>query len=62
MKFDCGLSLSDKIEIQKKWHRWFAWRPVRVAPHDCRWLEYVERKIMITRYGVETEYRVPGGE
>ncbi|QWY83228.1 hypothetical protein [Rhizobium phage RHph_X2_25] len=27
-----------------KWHRWFAWYPVRVGDSDVRWLEYVERK------------------
>ena len=26
------------------WHPWFAWRPVRLQDHDCRWLEWVERR------------------
>lgn len=26
-----------------QWHRWFAWRPVEVAPGDWRWLEFVRR-------------------
>ena len=48
MKFDCGLSLEQRIlrneERLEKWHRWFAWHPVRVGLRDCRWLEHVERK------------------
>lgn len=44
MKFDCGLSWEDWSTRRKSWHRWFAWRPVRLASHDCRWLEYVLRK------------------
>ena len=38
MRFNCN---RDK---KAKWHRWFAWYSVRVAPNDCRWLEYVQRK------------------
>ena len=45
MKFDCGETFYSKIERTKEWHDWFAWRPVRVANHDCRWLETVERKL-----------------
>lgn len=26
------------------WHRWYAWRPVKVGEDDWRWLEYVRRK------------------
>jgi hypothetical protein len=40
MKFDCGQTHQEKQE----WHQWFAWFPVEVGPHDCRWLEYVERR------------------
>lgn len=54
MKIDCGLSPEtrrqravqaekDRREALQKWHRWFAWRPVRLGDHDCRWLEHVER-------------------
>lgn len=44
MKFDCGDRGKAKIARMKEWHRWFAWRPIRLADHDCRWLEVVERK------------------
>ena len=48
MKFNCGLTSAEKWEQTKEkrkvWHKWFAWRPVRVGSGDCRWLEYVERK------------------
>ncbi len=27
------------------WHRVFAWWPVWVASDDCRWWEWVERKL-----------------
>ena len=39
MKIDCGPTYAERAKIKQKWHRWFAWRPVRVASHDCRWLE-----------------------
>jgi hypothetical protein len=37
----------------RDWHRWFAWYPVNVAPHDIRWLETVERsgKYFVHMYG-----------
>lgn len=48
MKFDCGPTPEQRREAYLKWrenwHRWFAWRPVRLGANDCRWLEYVERK------------------
>lgn len=44
MKINCGPTPEEQTEINKTWHRWFAWRPVRVASHDCRWLETIERK------------------
>ena len=44
MKFNCGETPAEKFERLENWHRWFAWHPVRVGSHDCRWLEYVERK------------------
>lgn len=48
MKFDCGKTLGERREDAQtywmQWQPWFAWYPVRVGSHDCRWLEYVERK------------------
>lgn len=55
MKFDCGLTAADRLteqwkstqEVRKhnaQWHRVFAWFPIKIASHDCRWLEYVERR------------------
>ena len=57
MKFDCGLTYAEKVRAQAEWHRWFAWRPVRVDSRDCRWLEYVERRIEI-RFGLYNIYRI----
>ncbi|MGE3333661.1 MAG: hypothetical protein AB7I36_08460 [Rhodospirillaceae bacterium] len=60
MKFNCGPSpdekrasrhiakmtrLREKAEALRGWHRVFAWWPIRIAPGECRWLEYVERRI-----------------
>jgi hypothetical protein len=44
MRFSCGQSHYEKNLAKQKWHAWFAWRPVRVASGDCRWLETVARK------------------
>jgi hypothetical protein len=48
MKFKCGPSLYDRFEARhrrlRQWHRWFAWRPVHIAPDICVWLEKIERK------------------
>lgn len=41
MKWDC----SAREKRRAQWHRWFAWYPVEVAKDDCRWLEFIERKI-----------------
>ena len=56
MKFNCGPTEDEKRALRKaqyvanqKWHRVFTWWPRRVGSHDCRWLEYVERR------GVERE-------
>jgi hypothetical protein len=59
MKFRCGLTRKKWYDKVTHWHRWFAWRPVKVGNCDCRWLEYVERKINWDKYydGTETEYR-----
>lgn len=45
MRFDCGETWREKRARLGKWHRWFAWYPVKVGPHDCRWFEFVERSI-----------------
>ena len=44
MKFDCGETWKEKKARVGKWHKWFAWRPVRLSAHDCRWLEHVGRR------------------
>jgi hypothetical protein len=44
MKFNCGPTWQEKRELEASWHPWFAWYPVRVGSHDCRWLEVIERK------------------
>ena len=49
MRFDCGKRNSYQKHMLRLralhwWHKWYAWFPVRVGPHDCRWLETVERR------------------
>ncbi len=44
MKFDCGETWDEKVARLEQWHPWFAWRPVRLGSHDCRWLEWLVRK------------------
>jgi hypothetical protein len=57
MKFNCGPTPEEKCAARKEWHRWFAWRLVRVASGDCRWLEYVERRDQSFYCGPRWEYR-----
>lgn len=44
MKFDCGETHKEKNARLNVWHRWFAWYPVIISDHDCRWLEWVMRR------------------
>lgn len=39
--------MREKTERLGKWHRHFAWLPVRVGLHEHRWLEFVERRKMV---------------
>jgi hypothetical protein len=32
-------------ERLSKWHKWFAWRPVRINDEHMVWLEFVFRRI-----------------
>lgn len=38
------------------WHGWFAWRPVRLGPSDCRWLEVVFRRGTYVNAGFGKEW------
>lgn len=51
MKFNCGPTYAEERVAARKWHRVFAWSPVRIASGDCRWLEWVERRTRRTEYG-----------
>lgn len=48
MRLNCGPTKNERRQDARnqfcKWHRWFAWFPVRVGSGDCRWLEHVERR------------------
>jgi len=53
MKLNCGDSPETKREKARKQFsleiktgiKVFAWWPVRIGDNDCRWLEYVNRKL-----------------
>lgn len=69
MKFNCGpnqeerfLEISKKGEALAKWHKVFAWRPIKVASRDCRWLEYVERRYQYVPVDVGHAYGNMVGE
>lgn len=64
MKIRCGL-LRDKIrdhrqtkrqnkrKAQSEWRKKFAFFPIKVGKHDCRWLEFVETKTYFFKYVVK---------
>lgn len=43
MKFDCGETEQEKKKRLEEWHDFFCLLPRKVADHDCRWLETIER-------------------
>ena len=55
MKFNCGPTAEERIRRKCVYHRWFAWRPVRIGANDCRWLEFVFRKGTYHR-GTDSEF------
>lgn len=67
MKFDCGPTRTEKRKLKEekikkkyahlsKWHKRFAWFPVKVGSHDCRWLETIEKRIDIIHDGFGNFY------
>ena len=44
MKWDCGPDWAEKKKMLEDWHPFFCLWPRRIASHDCRWLEWVERR------------------
>jgi hypothetical protein len=72
MKMNCGPTREERALARhrelKEWHRYFAWRPIRVGRRECRWLETIERKgtFHTLRFAPhcsfwEWEYRPRGG-
>lgn len=66
MKFNCGLSSYERYKLREKWHRWYAWHPVRICYVDdihqmsrsyYRWLETVERKAYSYGGYIRWDYR-----
>lgn len=54
MKFNCdyfkdkGRKKREALwEKRSQWHEAFAWKPIRLAHNDCRWLETVERRLKL---------------
>lgn len=58
MKFNCGKqeTWGEYRDRVGQWHRWYAWYPIRTGNEECRWLEWVERKIKIVFYTYDTEF------
>jgi len=46
MKLNCGPTPWEKHKAKEQWHSFFCLWPRRMEkdPHDCRWLETVERR------------------
>lgn len=64
MIFDCGETVSEYEERMGEWHNWFAWYPIRMAPHRCAWLQTVERRGVLKssfyEQWIQWEYRPRG--
>ena len=43
MMFECWKRFDEWSDKHYEWHKWYAWYPVGVETHDCRWLEGIER-------------------
>jgi len=56
MRWDCGETWPEEVARCREWHRWFAWHPVEVADHDCRWLEWVECRGWPEEWGGEVRW------
>jgi len=53
-----------QLERLRKWHRWFAWYPVRVDDNHGAWLQYVERRLIgpfPPDFAMHVEYRLRHG-
>lgn len=57
MKLNCGPTWEERVAAMGKWHPWFAWHPVRIGSHDCRWLETIERRGDLGYGGWSFQYR-----
>lgn len=57
MRFDCGMTAAEHSAAKEKWHRFFAVWPRRVGPHDCRWMEWIERKGTLCYGGYDMWWR-----
>ncbi len=44
MKFDCGETRQEWIDRLSQWHDFYAIWPRKVAAHDCRVFETIERR------------------
>lgn len=49
MKFDCGETREEKEKRLSNWHDFFCLIPRKVGPHDCRWLETIQRRTWFYR-------------
>ncbi len=59
MKIDCGETYAEWDTRTRQWHPFFAILPRQVGSHDCRFLEWIERRRVVWNayWAEEWEYR-----
>ncbi len=62
MQFDCGEDWEAKKKRLTNWHSWYALFPTRVGNHDCRWMEWIERKGKYSNYGGDWFWEYQSGD
>jgi hypothetical protein len=56
MKFDCGETPKERQFRLSNWHPFFCIFPRNVGPHDCRWLEWIERRGTLSWSSMDGEW------
>lgn len=47
-------------QMPAEWSRWFAVWPIKVGPRDCRWMEWVEWRVVKYGYHYHFNCFTPG--
>lgn len=51
----------EKSAAKAKWHKWFAWHPIKIG-NKTIWLEYVERRKWLSPNGFDYDFCIPCNE